>query len=154
MIRLLRFQIVGGLGIVVQMTVLYTLTALAGVNFLPATAIAVSLTLLHNFLWHTRWTWADRRAPRQQLGSNTACGDRASGRALSPSLTTVEQFVRFVAANGVVSLSGNVVLMSLLVGALQLAPLPANLLAIALCGGLNFILADRVVFSEGTGVAL
>ena len=32
--------------------------------YVAATAIAVELTIVHNFLWHERWTWRDRRETR------------------------------------------------------------------------------------------
>jgi putative flippase GtrA len=56
--------------------------------------------------------------------------------------------VRFAAANGLVSLVGNVVLMALLVTALGFTPVAANLLAISACGWVNYLLSDRVVFQR------
>ena len=125
-LRLLRFNVTGGLGIAVQIGVLWLLVHGLAVSHLPATALAVSAAVLHNFLWHWRWTWRDREIPLS-----------AAGAALA----------RFAMANGAVSLAGNLFAMSLLVGAWGLAPLPANLLAIAACGLVNFWLGDRVVFA-------
>ena len=34
----------------------------ARLHYLVATAIAVEAAVLHNFCWHQRWTWRDRRA--------------------------------------------------------------------------------------------
>ena len=125
-LRFLRFNLTGGLGIGVQIGVLWLLVHGLGVSYLPATALAVSAAVLHNFLWHWRWTWRDRAIPLS-----------AAGTALA----------RFAMANGAVSLAGNLFAMSLLVGACGLAPLPANLVAIAACGLVNFWLGDRVVFA-------
>ena len=55
-------------------------------------------------------------------------------------------FVRFAATNGAVSLVGNVMLMWMLVTGTGLQPIIANLVAIGVCGLVNFWLADRVVF--------
>jgi len=57
-----KFVIVGCLGFVLQLLTLSALTSLAGWPWLPATAAAVEAAVLHNFCWHERWTWSDRRA--------------------------------------------------------------------------------------------
>jgi len=124
--RFWRFNAVGGLGFVVQLGVLALLVH-AGVHYLVATAIAVESALLHNFAWHERWTWRDRPATGQ---------------------TRVARLLRFHALNGAVSLAGNIALMRLFVGALHMPPLPANLLAVLTCAAVNYIGADRAVFSN------
>ncbi len=121
----LRFNIVGAIGIAVQLGVLELLRR-AGVNYLIATVIAVEAAILHNFVWHQRYTWRDRPVASTR------------GRLL--------RLLRFHITNGVVSLLGNVLLMRWLVGGMNLPVLPANLVAIAACWLLNFILSDRVVF--------
>ena len=124
--RFLRFNAVGALGIGVQLAVIWALTEGAGVSYVPATIAGVSLALLHNFCWHLRWTWGDRRLT----------GSRA-----------VQAFLSFVAANGVVSFGGNIVIMIALVTGAGVPVLPANLLAIAACGLVNFWLGDTIAFS-------
>ena len=57
--RWLKFSAVGGIGIGVQLAVLSVLIR-AGVHYLVATAIAVEIALLHNYVWHKHWTWAGR----------------------------------------------------------------------------------------------
>ena len=125
LLRWLKFNFVGALGIGVQLAVLVALTA-AGAGYLAATALAVEAAVLHNFLWHQRMTWRDRRTPllRHLLG----------------------RFLRFQMANGLLSLLGNLGMMRLLVGALHLPVLAANLGAIAVCGAVNFLVSDRLVF--------
>ena len=124
--RFLRFNAVGALGIGVQLAAIWVLTDVAGVSYVPATIAGVSLALLHNFCWHLRWTWGDRRLT----------GSRA-----------VQAFLSFVAANGVVSFGGNIVIMIALVTGAGVPVLPANLLAIAVCGLVNFWLGDTIAFS-------
>ena len=56
----LKFNAVGAMGIVVQLVVLSILTHLARMNYLLATFFGVEAAVLHNFVWHERWTWAHR----------------------------------------------------------------------------------------------
>jgi putative flippase GtrA len=59
-LRWLRFNVVGGIGIAVQLVLLFLLRSVLRFNYLAATALAVEITVIHNFLWHERFTWADR----------------------------------------------------------------------------------------------
>ena len=124
--RWLKFNAVGGIGIGVQLAALALLRSLLHLDYLLATVLAVETAVLHNFLWHERFTWADRPASR-----------------FSHSLV---RLVRFNASNGLVSILGNVLLMRLLVGALGMQYFVANLIAIAACSVVNFLLSDCFVF--------
>jgi putative flippase GtrA len=115
--------LVGAGGVIVQTLTLVVLLRIAGMHYLAATAVAVEASVLHNFVWHRRWTWADRRR--------------------SPAVASL---LRFNATNGVTSLVGNLALMFLLVGILQLNPHAANLITIGICSLVNFALADCFVF--------
>jgi putative flippase GtrA len=125
LIRFSKFNVAGALGIGVQLSVLWALVDVLGVDYLVATFAAVLSAVTHNFLWHWRWTWADRALPMSRLPG---------------------AFVRFATANGLVSMAGNLAIMAALVGTLALSPVVANLIAIAACGLINFRLADRLVF--------
>ena len=122
--RWMKFNLVGAIGIGVQLVALWTLTGL-GVGYMLATALAVETAVLHNFIWHERFTWADRDGRRRH---------------------TAARLLRFNLTNGVVSIGGNLLLMRLLVGAAHLQPLVANLVSIAACSLLNFLVSDRWVF--------
>ena len=129
--RFLRFNLVGIVGFVLQIGTLALLIR-ADVHYLAATALAVEVAILHNFLWHERWTWRDRPAEgRSRLG----------------------RLLRFHLLNGSVSLVGNLVLMRVLVGALGLPALLANLIAVLACAMANYAASDRVVFLEDRGPA-
>lgn len=120
-----RFGITSLAGVAVQVTLLWGLIHVVSLPYLTATALAVLAAILHNFVWHWRWTWADRNhAPAGWL----------------------DAFWKFALGNGVVSLGSNLILMPLLVDIGGLSPVPANLAAIASGGLLNFWLADRVAF--------
>ena len=120
--RFLKFSGVGIIGFALQLGLLALVLRL-GVQYLVATALAVELTVLHNFIWHERWTWRDR-------------GVGGSGRRLW----------RFHAANGLVSLAGNLIFMRLLVGVLGMPAVPANLISVLACALVNFTASDRFVF--------
>jgi len=54
--------------------------------------------------------------------------------------------LRFNLTNGVASIIGNVTLMLVFVGVMELNPYASNLLALTICSLINFCLSDRVVF--------
>ena len=59
-VRWLKFNAVGGLGMIVQLATLAVLKNGLGVDYLLATAIAVEAAVIHNYFWHERFTWAGR----------------------------------------------------------------------------------------------
>jgi dolichol-phosphate mannosyltransferase len=125
--RCLIFYFVGAMGIFVQMAVLLALTHFAHLEYLLATGLGVEAAVLHNFIWHERWTWADR------IGSHGSF---------------LRRLLRFHIANGFLSLAGNLILMRLLVGRFGLNFTPANAISIALCSVLSFVAGDKIVFRE------
>jgi putative flippase GtrA len=122
--RWLRFNAVGAGGMVVQLCSLAVLGKICRAHYLWATAAAIEITLLHNFAWHVRVTWADRPG------------------------SLVERMVRFQLTNGMVSLVGNVVLMGVLKQEMQMPLLAANAIAIVCCSLVNFAVSDRWAFAE------
>lgn len=122
-IRWLKFNAVGGMGIVVQLATLAILKSVCHVHYLVATAIGLEAAILHNFLWHERFTWADR------------AGNAAGLRLLKFNLTT-----------GTFSLTGNLLLMRILVGSWHVQYLVANCIVISACSLLNFVVSDKFVF--------
>jgi len=124
--RWLKFSSVGALGIGVQLAVLSCLVQLGGMSYLAATTLAVEVTIVHNFLWHERWTWADRLT--------------SGGRGW------IRRLVQFNLTTGAASIAGNLLFMRLFVGTLGIHFLVANLMTIATCSILNFLASDRLVF--------
>ncbi len=123
--RWLVFNVVGSMGVAVQLVVLVTLTEVAGLDYLVATGLAVESAILHNFVWHERWTWRDRGFGR---------------------LGWAARLLRFNLVTGTLSISANVVFTGLYAEALGIHYALANLMAIASCSVLNFIANDRFVF--------
>jgi putative flippase GtrA len=56
--RFARFADIGVIGWIVQLAALSALVGL-GVHYALATAMAVEITILHNFAWHRQYTWRD-----------------------------------------------------------------------------------------------
>ncbi len=125
-VRWLKFNAVGGLGIMVQLGVLFGLESGFHLSYLSATALAVELAVVHNFVWHERYTWADRVQP--------------SWRRSLPRL------LRFNLSTGAISIAGNLTLMKLLVGCGHINYLVANGVAIALRSLANFLVSKEWVF--------
>jgi putative flippase GtrA len=127
-LRWLKFNAVGALGIAVQLSVLLALKRGFHVSYLLATALAVEAAVVHNFLWHERYTWADRVQPSWS--------------------TSLPRLLRFNLANGGVSIVGNLTLMKVMVGWCNVNYLLANCIAIATCSLVNFLMSEEWVFAE------
>jgi putative flippase GtrA len=132
-LRFLRFNVVGALGVVVQLSAVAILVGGLGVHYLVATAIAIEMAVLHNFFWHLRWTWAAQSEP-------------GPGNAPRAQRHVFFRCVAFHAGNGLVSMLGSMALMPMLVDWIHLHYLLANLAAICVTGLMNFFLGDRVIF--------
>lgn len=126
--RWLKFNFVGGIGIGVQFAALFALKGLLHLDYLTATAFAVEAAVVHNFVWHEQFTWADRVRPSWR--------------------TSIPRFLRFNLTTGAVSIVGNLALMRLMVGEGHLNYLVANAIAIALCSIANFLVSDGWVFGK------
>jgi GtrA-like protein len=73
-----KFNLVGAMGMGLQLTALALFNRWMAGRYLYASAAALELTLLHNFMWHLHYTWRDRRDDSTRL----------------------RQFVRFHLSNG------------------------------------------------------
>lgn len=130
--RWLKFNLVGALGIAVQLGVLVLLTKAWHFGYLLATALAVEGAILHNFVWHERFTWANN-------------GSKRISQALA-------RLWWFHATNGVLSIGGNLLLMRWLVGQWHVQPVLANLLSIVACSLANFLVCENWVFRSSSGM--
>jgi putative flippase GtrA len=140
-VRWCKFKLVGAIGIAVQFAALFLLKSGLHFNYLLATAIAVEIAVLHNFVWHERFTWADRVG----LETKNFYGVNKIALSQQPSL---RRLLRFHLANGLVSIVGNLALMKVMVGFGHVNYLAANAVAIAMCSLANFIASERWVFEE------
>jgi len=60
--RFLKFCLVGGSGVLVNMGLLWLLTEAGGLFYLASSAVAVECAIINNFIWNDVWTFRDRRA--------------------------------------------------------------------------------------------
>jgi dolichol-phosphate mannosyltransferase len=127
MLHWIKFNVVGAFGFALQSGALFILTHTAPrFSYLAATAVAVELAVLNNFVWHQRWTWNDRPTATKK--------------------ETLRRLAKFNITTGLVSIAGNLVLMNILVGRFRLPIIVANLASVAGCSILSFILSDRIAF--------
>jgi putative flippase GtrA len=122
-IHWLKFNAVGGMGIGVQLVVLTVLKSGLHIDYLLATGLAVEAALVHNFIWHERFTWVERESKNVAL-----------------------RFLKFNLTAGAFSILGNLVMMASLVDLGRMNYLLANLVTIAVCSLGNFLVSDRFVF--------
>lgn len=59
--RLLLFGLVGLLGVLVNLGILYALTEVAGLHYLMSAAVAVEASIVHNWAWNDTVTFRGRR---------------------------------------------------------------------------------------------
>src|SRR5947209_20029363 len=124
-VRWARFIIVGVLGSGLQLASVQVLSHLFPGHLLAATTAAVELALLHNFWWHVRFTWRDRRIATRRS----------------------RQLVRFHLSNGLFSFAGNTFVTWALVTRTGLPAVVANSFAIVACSAVNFLLSDAWAFN-------
>ena len=128
--RILKFNMAGGIGIFVQFAALYFLKSRMRMNYLAATAIAVEAAVIHNFLWHERFTWRDRTSPTWRNSSR--------------------RLLRFNLSTGAVSIVGNLALMKMMVDWFHAHYLLANAIAVVVCSLANFMVSDKWVFAAAS----
>jgi putative flippase GtrA len=136
---------VGAIGFVLQLGVLALMTTAVGWPYAPATAVAVQIAVLHNFLWHERWTWRDRT------------GDATGGVAADGRGPLLERLVRYEVTTGVTSILGNLLGTAILVERFGMFPIAANVIAVMMLSVANFLISDRWVFARraaGIGAAV
>lgn len=123
--RWAMFNLVGAAGLLVQLACLWVLRDGLELHYALAALIAIEITIVHNFFWHVRWTWADRPT--------------------SP-LEVFRRLAWFNLTNGTISIVGNLVLMAALVELAHVHYLIANLLSVTFCSLANFVVSDALVF--------
>ena len=126
--RWATFNLVGIMGVGIQIMTLVMLRGWFHMDYLLATALAVEAAILHNFVWHERWTWVDRTTSHDS--------------------SRLARLLRFNLTIGALSIGENLLFMELLVGRLEIHYLLANLITIACCSILNFVASDQLVFRE------
>ena len=118
------FNVVGLGGFVVQIGAIALLTRHFGWPAFAATAVALEVAALQNFVGHSRWTWGDRPANLRGW---------------------LRRYWRYQAAKAA-SLGANLAITTLLIYA-GLPPEIANTAAVLACAIPNYLVSERFVFS-------
>lgn len=128
MIKLLmKFALVGLSGIAVNLTVYHLLLALH-IHYLAAASASFGFGVTNNFIWNYLWTFKDRGHHRSIP-------------------QTYSLFFMFSTMN----LGLNLLVLHMLIHYLSFGETTAQLSAIALTSGLNFIFNHRITFFESKG---
>jgi putative flippase GtrA len=122
------FNLVGFGGFVLQISAITVLTRRFGWTPFAATAVALELAALQNFIGHSRWTW----------------GDRPEGSVRG----WVRRYSRYQLAK-TASLLANLAITTLLVDSGLPAEI-ANTAAVLLCGIPNYLVSEHLVFHHGS----
>ncbi len=125
-VRFGKFSLVGIAGTALQIGLLALLEHWSPMHYLWASAVALEAALLHNFAWHSRYTWRDRSDHRLRI----------------------KRLLRFHLTTGAVSMAGNLILTRLFVAKAHMPILVANYLAILCCSMANFCAANHWAFAE------
>jgi putative flippase GtrA len=121
----LKFNAVGIIGVGVQLSALAIFRDLLGWGLRLATFAAVECAVLHNFIWHERWTWSHRKLSKKRI---------------------LVRLLKFNFSNGLISIVGNLAVMELLAVRLHFNYMVSNLAAIGVCSLVNFLVSHKVVF--------
>ena len=123
-----KFIAVAWLGMLVNSAVLFTLKGGLHVPLIPASMIAIEVAIIHNFIWHRQWAWAERNN-----GHNKPF---------------FRQLLLYNVATGVVDFSVNVSVLWMLSTFLHVHYLLANIAG--MCAGpfVKFWLNDKIIFKE------
>ena len=162
LMRWCRFNVVGGIGIMVQFAALFVLKSVLHFNYLFATVVAVEAAVVHNFVWHEQFTWADRvKTERTKLDRSKLDRTMIDGAQMNQTKTdrttadrihslrrrSLLRLLRFNLTTGAVSILGNLALMKVMVGQGHMNYLLADAVAIILCSLANFLVSETWVFA-------
>jgi hypothetical protein len=90
--------------------------------------VAVAFTVFHNFAWHECFTFRDHVRGAREF------------RCLA------NRFLKFNLITGVISVTGNLLVVQFLTARTRIPLAALNLLAIAICGVANYFANERLVF--------
>jgi dolichol-phosphate mannosyltransferase len=124
--RMLRFGIVGAIGVVVNQGLLMSLHGTFGLPLLLSSVVAIETSILSNFTLNSHWTW------KIDLGGSAR--------------TWVQKAAQYHAATAVSAFAGNVLVLMGLVHLFGVDYRLANLAGIAVGSGINYLAGEFWVF--------
>jgi dolichol-phosphate mannosyltransferase len=121
----IKFCVVGGSGVFVNMGIYLLITRMMGLPYYIASPIAIELSILWNFTWNNFWTFKKREA----------------------SVSWMQRLIRFHVVAGVAGLVNYAVLLGLVSG-LEVWDVLANLIGIALGTLVNYFMNSLWTWKE------
>lgn len=127
-VRFIKFGIVGGSGIFVNMGGLWFFTEVVGLYYLISSVLAIALAMISNFIWNDLWTWRDRGEP----------GVRAY----------LTRMAKFILVSSIAAYIGNLGILWVLTHFFHVYYLISNLIGIAVGTMLNYSVNNFWTFRE------
>jgi dolichol-phosphate mannosyltransferase len=127
-VRFIKFGIVGGSGIFVNMGFLWFFTEVVGLYYLISSVLAITFAMINNFIWNDLWTWSDRGEP----------GVKAY----------IKRLVKFCMVSSFAAIVGNIVILWILTHFFHLYYLISNLIGIAVGTLLNYTINNFWTFKS------
>ena len=124
-VRLLKFAVVGIIGVCVNMGMLYLLTEKFQILYIISSIIAIEISIISNFFLNDLWTWKDRVKK-----------------------TFIERFTQYHISVGLTAILANWLILLILTEIFNIYYLISNLIGIAVGTFSNFILNDLWTFQK------
>jgi dolichol-phosphate mannosyltransferase len=125
--RFLKFCLVGGSGILVNMFFFWIFYKKLEIYSLFASFLAIQIAILNNFIWNDKWTWREKRKPGIK--------------------NFFKRLGKFAITSNLTSASGNLLGIWFFLNILKWHYLFANFLAISLGVILNFLINHYWTYS-------
>jgi putative flippase GtrA len=144
-LRFVKFGIVGGSGVIVNVGLLHAFTTVATIDYRIASIIAIECAVINNFLWNYFWTWNDRQA-----GSRRSFAYMLFKFHLSSGLTAlVVNWGLLVLLNGVLRVDYHLSDLNVLGRHVAVSNMHcSNLIGIVCGAAVNFVLGHFWVFAK------
>ena len=121
--RFIKFSIVGGSGVIVNMGLLYLLTEFAHLYYMISSLIAIEVSIICNFVLNDLWTWSDRK---HQTGSGY-----------------LGRMMKYNISGATASILGNFITLTILTEGFGLYYMASNFIGIGVGVLVNYFLNDR-----------
>lgn len=123
--RVIKFSIVGGIGVLVNMGILYIFTEYFHIIYLISSLFAIELSIISNFILNDFWTWGERKKKK-----------------------FYQRLIQYHITAGITAFLANWLLLIFLTEVLDIYYLISNLIGIGIGMLSNFILNDIWTFHQ------
>ena len=128
LIRFLKFGVVGGSGVIVNMFFLWLFTDIFGIYYLVSSVMAIFLAMTNNYIWNDLWTW--------------------KGRGENGFKSYFLRFLKFCFVSGMIDYVGNLSILWILTHFFHVYYLISNLIAIGTVMLFKFFVHDKWTFRK------